>query len=490
VLTDLAPGETIMQRRTLMKAAVAAAFAPTLAACSSDEPSAGQQVTSWDWLVSQAGWMDQEIKLFQQAHGGSTVKKTTQVTDKYPDLIALAVRSGTAPDVFQLPRKPAIEEQVSTGWLLPLDKWATDSWKSRFGVGWFNEGGNTFGGKTYSAPFNGAGSNLQLYCHHGLFKQAGLINSDGTIQLPKTWDDVTRAAEAITSKSGGKAFGLGFGNSGNFALGWLIEIFCRGAGAVGGTNTLDYRVGKWTYGSDRNYADFLALLLDWKKRGYVFPTSMSISDEQARAFFAQGKFGMIVNGVWSQSAWTEAKFTDYSLVTLPSPTATPQGFFYYGKASSSRMFGISAKAKNPDAAFAWLDWLYSKEAGRRWVEAGLGLSVYPENNDPAAVKFAPFGQYVATSVTNLAGPDPKLRNPDVAKVKAQAAKPDINDTAAGLYTGQLKNIGAALSDLDGRLNKAQQDAVTAAAAAGAKVSMADFVFADWDPTKPYETKPA
>ncbi|MFC6016205.1 ABC transporter substrate-binding protein [Plantactinospora solaniradicis] len=482
-----------MHRRTLLRAAVAASLVPTLAACGSDEPSTGQQIANWDWLVSQKDWMDQEIRLFQQAHGDNTIKRTTQVTDKYPDLLALAVRSGTAPDVFQLPRKPPIEEQVSSDWLLPLDKWATDSWKARFGPGWFPEGGNVFGGKTYSAPFNGAGSNLQLYCHHGLFKQAGLTNADGSVRLPKTWDDVTRAAEAITARAGGKAFGLGFGNSANGALAWWVELFCRGAGAVGGAGssaTVDYRVGKFTYGSDRNYADFIALFLDWKKRGFIFPTSMSISDEQSRAFFAQGKFGMIVNGVWSQSGWTEAKFTDYSLVTLPSPTATPQGYFYYSQGSSGRLFGISAKTKNPDAAFAWFDWLYSKDAGRRWVEAGLGLSVYPENNDPSRVKSPQFAQYVATANTNLSGPDPKVRNPEVAKVTLDAVKPDINDVLAGLFTGQLKDIGGELVKLDDRLNTAQEDAVNKAAAAGAKVSMSDYVFADWDPSKPYETKPA
>jgi ABC-type glycerol-3-phosphate transport system substrate-binding protein len=481
-----------MNRRTLMRAAIVAAFAPTLAACGSDdEPSAAHPIASWDWLVSQAGWMDNEIKLFRKAHPDTSIKKTTQVTDKYPDLLGLAVRSATAPDVFQLPRTPPLTEQVSSGWLLPLDKWATDPWKARFGEGMFVEGANVFGGKTYSAPFNGAGSNLQLYCHHGLFKQAGLTNADGSVKLPKTWDDVTRAAEAITAKSGGRAFGIGFGNSANGALAWLAELFCRGAGSPGGAGTsatVDYRTGKWTYGSDRNYADFIGLLLDWKKRKFIYPTSMSASDEQARAFFAQGKFGMIVNGVWSQTAWSEAKFTDYSLVTLPSPSGTPQGYFYYAPGSS--LLGISAKTKEPDAAFAWFDWLQGKDAGRRWVEAGLGLSVYPENNDPASVKFAPFAQYVATASTNLPGPDPKVRNPDMAKVKVDAVKPDINDVLAGLYTGQLKNVSGALTDLEGRLNRAQEDAIAKAAAGGAKVSMADYVFADWDPTKPYRTRPA
>ena len=482
-----------MNRRTLMRAAVAAAFAPTLAACgSNDEPAAGQHtVTSWDWLVTQADWMGNEIKLFEKANGGTTIKKTTQASDKYPDLLSLAVRGGTAPDVLQIPRSPTFEEQVNSEWLLPLDKWATDSWKARFGDGQFVEGANVFGGKTYSAPFNGVGSNVQLYCHHGLFKEAGLTNSDGSIKLPKTWDDVTRAAEAITSKSGGKAFGLGFGNSGNSVLAWWVEMFTRGAGSPGGAGasaTVDYRTGKWTYASDRNYADFLELFLDWKRRGFFFPTSMSISDEQSRAFFAQGKFGMIANGVWSQAAWSESKFTDYSLVTLPSPSEKPQAYFYY--VPGSRFMGISAKAKDPDAAFAWFDWIYGKEAGRRYVEAGLGLSVYPENNDPSKVKFQPFAQYVATAETNLPAPDPKVRNPDMAKVKVAPVKPAFDDVASGLFTGQLKDVHAALSDLEGRLNKAYQDAIAAAAAAGAKVSMADYQFADWDPTKPYLNKKA
>ena len=60
---------------------------------------------------------------------------------------------------------------------------------------------------------------------------------------------------------------------------------------------MDSRVGKWTYASDRNYADVIALLLSWKKNGYIYPNSMSISDEQARAYFERGQFGMTIGGV-------------------------------------------------------------------------------------------------------------------------------------------------------------------------------------------------
>ncbi|WP_020578114.1 ABC transporter substrate-binding protein [Actinopolymorpha alba] len=484
-----------MKRRDLLRAAVAAAGASVLsgglAACSSEEgnrTTPSTSLTYWDWYVSQAGWVDNELKLFDKAHPGPSIKRTTQVTDRYADLLALSVRSKNTPDVFMIPKLPALQEQVDKGWLLPLDKWATSQWQSRFPANQFVEGVNVFGGKVYTAPFAAPAPSLQLYCHHGAFKDAGLTNADGTIKLPKTWDDVTRAAEAITSKSGGKAYGLGFGNAQNFALAWWIDLFTRGAGSPGGTATMDYRVGRWTFASDRNYADFLTLLLDWKKRGFIYPSSMSISDEQARAFFSQGKFGMTVGGVWNQPTWTENKFTEYSLVTLPAPDGTPKAFFYGPPGGS--FVAISAKASDPERAWAWLDWLYSKEAGKRWVEQGLGLSVYPDNNDPSLVKFEPFAEYVAMANTAFIGPTPTVRNPEVAKVTVNAVKPDINDVGAGLYTGQLKDVAKALSELQDRLNTAQDDAVKAAQAKGAKVSADDYVFKDWDPAKPYVHKPA
>jgi ABC-type glycerol-3-phosphate transport system substrate-binding protein len=474
-----------------MQAAIATGGAAFLAGCSaSEDGTAGSAATTtlayWDWYVSQAPWVDNEIKLFQRANGKATIKKTTQVTDKYPDLVSLAVRSGTAPDVFLLPKTPKLENQVGQGWLMPLDKWATPQWQSRFPAGNFVEGVNIFGGKVYSAPFSALAPALQLYIHNGVFRQAGLTNPDGTVFIPKTWDDITRAAEAITSKSGGKVFGLGFGNAQKGGLPWLIELFCRGAGSPGGTQTVDYRTGRWSYGSDRNYADFLTLLLDWKKRGFIYPSSMSISDEQARAFFAKGRFGMIVGGVWNQAPWEEAGFKDYSLMTLPSPTGTPQGFFY--GSPGSVLMGISAKAKNPDEAWAWLDWFYSPAAGKRWVQGGYGLSIYPENNDPSSVTSPTFRQYVAMASTALIGPVPAIRNPDLAKVEVAPVQPDIPDVAAGIYTGQLTDVPKALKDLDGRLNDALSQAVSKAGGQGAKVSMDDYVFADWDITKSYTTK--
>ena len=206
-------------------------------------------------------------------------------------------------------------------WVQPLDKWATGTWKARFPQNSFAEHSNLIGGKTYSAPFSGTAPWLQLYINNAVFKNAGLTNADGSVKIPQTWDDVTKAAEAITKKSGGSVYGLGFGNAGNNILAWWVELFVRGAGAVGGfgTQSMDYRTGKWTFATDPAYINFINLLLSWKKSGYFYPNSMSSSDEEMRALFERGKIDMTVGGVWNQAEWTTHKFTDYSLMSLPTP---------------------------------------------------------------------------------------------------------------------------------------------------------------------------
>jgi ABC-type glycerol-3-phosphate transport system substrate-binding protein len=482
-----------LSRRNFVKTAATTAgvavLGDALVGCGASGASNGVvTLTYWDYYVSQAGWVDNEIKLFEQAHPKTKIKKTTQLNSSFSNLYALAVRSKNTPDMTILPPQPNVNIQVADGWFMPLDKWANAAWKAQFPAGTFHEGNNMFNGKLYSAPISGAAPWLQLYVNNQVFRAAGLVNGDGTIMLPKTWDDVTHFAETITKKSNGQVSGLSFGEVGGGQFQWYTHVFTLGAGAVGGAYTMDFRVGKYTYASDRNYYDFLSLMKEWKTKGYFYPNSMSISDEVNRAYFERGKFGMTIGGVWNQAEWTQHNFTDYSLTTLISPTETPKAYFPTSPGGTA--WAIPAQTKHPEEAWLWLNWLYSVEAGKRWVQMGEDLSVFPQDNDPSLIKFKPFSQYVGLAPLALPAPDPSVRNPETAHVQVSPVKPSLDDVLGGWYTGQISDLHSGLSDIQGHMQAAQDSAVKAAQQQGYKVSADDYIFADWDPTKPYITKAA
>lgn len=479
-----------MNRRRFMQAAATttalATFGDALSACSSSTAGGTVTIKYWDTQITQSPYFENEIKLFQQANPKIRVVKTSQSGNNYDNLFALAEKSNNLPDVAAIPTTPTFYEQIQKNWWMPVDKWANQQWRAKFPPLALHEGSNIFNGKFYSAPFTTLTVPFQLYVNNAVFRSAGLVNSDSSIKVPRTWDDVTHAAEAITQKSGGKTYGLGFGNGTFNLLNWWLFVFIIGADCPGGPGDMDLRVGKYTFASNRNYFDWIQLFKEWKTRGYTYPNSLSITDEVARAYFERGKFGMTVGGVWNQAEWTQHQFTDYSLTTLITPQEQPQSLF--PTRPGGTFIAIPAKTKHPDEAWAWFDWLYSPEAGKRYVQMGEDLSVYPQNNRPEYNTFKPFSQYVATAKYSVSGPDPTIRNPQTSYVSPQTVNPAMSDIITGYYTGQIGDLQAALSTFQQKSQQAMTDAIKLANQQGHKVSINDYIFSDWDPLKPYITK--
>ncbi|GHV40441.1 sugar ABC transporter substrate-binding protein [Clostridia bacterium] len=61
-------------------------------------------------------------------------------------------------------------------------------------------------GKIYGIPRDGYG--LGLFCSVELFTEAGLVNADGTLQYPKTWEELATTAKTIREKTGARGLCL------------------------------------------------------------------------------------------------------------------------------------------------------------------------------------------------------------------------------------------------------------------------------------------
>jgi ABC-type glycerol-3-phosphate transport system substrate-binding protein len=441
----------------------------------------------WDWWVTQGPTIDKEIKLFEAAHPNIKIEKTTQVVDKYPDLLQLAIKSGNAPDVFLAPQTPAFNQQVKLGWFLPLNKWATKEWQAKFPPGSFAEGDNVRDGKIYMAPFEGPAPWLQLYVNTKLFKEAGLVDANGQVKLPQTWDDVRTDAQIITKAGNGKYYGYGFGDKQKFNLPRQL-MMAQTSGAAAADTGFDSRVGRYVWGTNPVFADFIKFFMGMKSDGSIIPNAMSIDDEMARAQFAEGKFAMMVGGVWNMSGWatTHPDFKDYAVVALPHEGEAPASYFYRSPGASGNGFVISAQTKHPEEAWLWYSWLNSPEAAVRWVKDGQGLRVFPEANKPEYAPTPQFAQFMQIAKDGVKlGPSPSLQHPEMAEVKQQQTLPDIQAILEGIYTGQIQDYKTALKDLEQRQNAELDRAIKEAQARGVKVDPKWWVVPDWDLTKDY-----
>lgn len=73
-------------------------------------------------------------------------------------------------------------------------------------------------GEYYGLPY--FGYMMGMWYNVNLFKEAGLVNEDGSLQYPTTWDEVIETAQIIKEKTG--QAGFAFQGKGNQA-GWILQ---------------------------------------------------------------------------------------------------------------------------------------------------------------------------------------------------------------------------------------------------------------------------
>jgi len=448
-------------------------------------------ITYWDWWVAQGPTVDEGIKAFEAANPGITVQKTTQQDKDYTNLLNLAFQGDSAPDVFSVPEDQHLpfNTQIANGWEAPLDGLAGFSdWKASFPGQAFAEGINVIDGKTYSAPFFANLPNWQMYINVDLYKKAGLVNADGSLKLPKTLDDVMANSQVIKDKTG--AYGLGFGNNvadWNF---WMCQF--SGGFEQDGKRGWDPKSGKFVFSTEPCFKTVINDLLSMQKNKLLLPDSTSIDDENARVRFANGEFAHLIGGTWVMGGWTTTnpKFTgaDYTAVSLPLVGMDKPSSYWY-VTPGGRQFAISATSKQQDAAWKFFKYLYSADFANLWAKDGQGGAYLTQNLPQYAQNDAQKAVYSMGNLVRV-GPATVLRNPDAAKVQFSVPGTSVNDTVIGFMTGQITDVDKTLADLDKRSTDALNQAISDAASGGAKISLRDFVFSDWDPTKDYTTLPA
>lgn len=174
---------------------------------------------------------------------------------------------------------------------------------------------------------------MGLAINKDLFKKAGLVNEDGSLMYPETYDEVMEFSKIIKEKTG--AYGFGMATKGNGG-GWHCLNLAWSYGTV-----FEEKVGdewKAKFGS-QEFVDALMWLQTMRKKGY-FPDNALIGSGELNNLFVTDKLAMMYHEPGGNTL-TEKYGMDINKVAFASMPGGPGGRY-------AQMGGV-VYAFNPEA---------------------------------------------------------------------------------------------------------------------------------------------
>ena len=205
----------------------------------------------------------------------------------------------------------------------------------------------TADGKYYGIPMTGY--SMGMWYNVNLFKQAGLVNEDGTLQYPTTWDEVIETAQIIKEKTGQAGFGFqGMGNQ----AGWVMQNLDWAYGAELMVEEEDGSY-KATFATPELEEAF-QIYYDMKWKYDVLPANTQMERADVVRMMATDQLGMCVCAEdWWDSAVLEYGMDISNIGCSPLP-AGPAGT-YSLTGGNLMMFSKDTTDEQVEALFDWME---------------------------------------------------------------------------------------------------------------------------------------
>ena len=406
---------------------------------------------------------------FMQRHPEIKIEYTMMSGDQMTQTLTTAIKSGDAPDLFALPSGVKLSTAVSEGWYQSMSPYLTREFIDSFETGSLNEGVTTFDGEIYALPEAANIVNSLMFYNKDILAEAGLDPENP----PETWSDFADAC--------GQYYGLI--ESGAAAVRTEIEL--RSFANLAGAKSNYYGVitvvdGKNPFASE-GMKEALKLYAELTKAGSIHPDSINLDAPSARAMFAQGKAGFLIQGSWCIPTWREENpDLNFGVMALPVPDDGAKGGNPY--IGAQPWVGISAKCQHPEAAALYLTELFGKEYQGRVVSDGGFVSCIKGVNEEAMKDDAMLEYYNLAMSSGKLCPDPLALNPETANVyaKVKEVTPNLGQIMQGVMAGSISDTDAELDRYSEAVEKEWESAMSEAG-----VEKVKFQFDDWDPVKDY-----
>lgn len=200
-------------------------------------------------------------------------------------------------------------------------------------------------GKIYGIPVNGYAQGLAV--NKELFKKAGLVNADGTIKYPDSYEELAEFAVIIKEKTGVAGYAIPtISNCG----GWH---FMNIAWSYGVNFEEQQEDGSWkaTFNTPEAVAA-LQFIKDLKWKYNVLPETSVIDQTELHKLYGTGQVAMIISG--TNNSWSQKYGMDLSKIAICKIPKGPAGR-YAQTGGSALQFSADATEAEIEAAFKWYD---------------------------------------------------------------------------------------------------------------------------------------
>lgn len=415
---------------------------------------------------------------FMKAHPDIKIEYTMLSGDQLTQTLTTAIKSGDAPDLFSLPSGVKLSTAVSEGWYQSMSPYLSQEFIDSFETGALNEGVTTLNGEIYALPEAANIVNSLMFYNKDIFTESGLDPESP----PETWSEFLEACRTITEKGAGKYYGII--ESGNTPTRNEIELrsFANLAGAkcnyYGVMSVVD---GKNPFASEA-MKEALNLYAQLAADGSIHPDSINLDAPSARAMFAQGQAGFLIQGSWCIPTWrAENPDFNFGVMALPVPDGGAKGGNPY--IGAQPWIGLSAGCENPEAAASYLTELFAPDYQSKVVSDGGFVSCIKGVNEEAMTDSTMLDYYNLAMSSGKLCPDPLALHPETADVYSNVKEvtPNLGQIVQGVMAGSISDPSAALDSFSEATQAEWERAMSETG-----VDISNFEFSDWDPMTDYD----
>ncbi|HEX8508554.1 MAG TPA: extracellular solute-binding protein [Propionibacteriaceae bacterium] len=439
----------------------------------------GEGMRWWDHYSALQGfhkdWAAQQSKAL-----GANITYTYNDVTKAAQALQLANQSQQLPDIYSNTLGLPLSALVKDKWVGEITMSAEA--KARLPKGSFTDGVTNLDNKLYGLPlFAFRQYSTATWFNSEIIAKAG-IDGDNP---PATYDDYRAACKKIKDLgSGASAMTLALGDP--VRMRDQMDDLAQ-AGGFAGFQGLKFTTGEYAYDDDA-YVNAIEFWKEMNTDGYIVQGSSNFTVANARTRWASGAAGFFIDGPWCAGGVkriVEAFVPKLNVGPILKPEATGKVTTYRG--APGAQFFLAGNSKDPEKASKLLESMTTPE-----YQKGLatGMDQPPLNLDVVATAdvIEPYKKVIGFfKETVKAAPQALIKNPQVAQAQA-LSKPistQLGNVIQGYLGGDIPDLKVALRKLNSDYEKDREQAIKAANAKGAKVSVDDYAFSDWKPGTDY-----